>query len=114
MESLIYLAVWAGLVFLTMRVGGGAHVMGYEHGHDHPRGAAGAPENQKLRWIPPAKDTDPVCGKSVTTAKAKSSVHDGEVYYFCSRDCREIFEAAPGVNLGGGTIDQREEEHSHA
>lgn len=38
---------------------------------------------------------DPVCGKTVSTETAKPSVHDGHVYYFCSRDCRERFEAAP-------------------
>ena len=38
---------------------------------------------------------DPVCGKTVRPSAAKPSVHDGSVYYFCSRDCREIFEAAP-------------------
>ena len=53
-----------------------------------------------MRWIPPAKDVDPVCGKTVSTATAKPSVHEGSVYYFCSRECREVFEAAPEQYVG--------------
>ncbi|MFQ5938213.1 MAG: YHS domain-containing protein [Acidiferrobacterales bacterium] len=29
------------------------------------------------------------------TTSAKSSVYDGLVYYFCSRECRKTFETAP-------------------
>ena len=54
-----------------------------------------AGEAGPLRWIPPAEGVDPVCGKTVGGAAAKPSVHEGSVYYFCSRDCREILEAAP-------------------
>ena len=49
----------------------------------------------RLRWIAPAEDSDPVCGKSISTEHAKPGLHDGWVYYFCSQECREIFEAAP-------------------
>jgi YHS domain-containing protein len=34
------------------------------------------------------------------TAGAKPSVYDGNVHYFRSRDCREIFEAAPQTHVG--------------
>ena len=44
---------------------------------------------------------DPVCGALVRTDRAKPSLHDGRIYYFCSRDCREIFEAAPDLYLDG-------------
>ena len=53
-----------------------------------------APQD-RLRWIAPPEDTDPVCGKIISTELAKPSVHDGWVYYFCSQECREVFEAAP-------------------
>ena len=33
MEALLYFVFWAGLVFLMMRLGCGAHVMGHGHGH---------------------------------------------------------------------------------
>ncbi|KGE78575.1 MULTISPECIES: YHS domain-containing protein [Halomonas] len=97
MNELIYFMLWAGIIFLMMRFGCGAHVMG--HGRGKAKHDEGAPERQatteSLRWTPPAEDVDPVCGKTVDTAGAKPSVHDGHVYYFCSRDCRERFEAAP-------------------
>ena len=114
MDALIYFAIWAGLFFLMMRLGCGAHVMGHGHGHGQANGEAGNAGDRNLRWMPPEKDTDPVCGESVRTGQAKPSVHDGNVYYFCSRDCREIFEAAPELYLGGGGHDQTELEHSHA
>jgi YHS domain-containing protein len=43
---------------------------------------------------------DPVCGKTVHTDQGKTSVFDGLVYYFCSCECREIFEAAPELYVG--------------
>ena len=33
-------------------------------------------------------------------AKARSSLFQGKVYYFCSADCREKFEASPASFLG--------------
>lgn len=113
MEALLYFALWAGLIFLMMRLGGGAHVMG--HGPDR-KGTGSAPESigrPDLRWVPPEKDTDPVCQKIVATDKARPSVYAGSVYYFCSRDCREAFEAAPGLYVGGGGTNQQKLEHSH-
>jgi uncharacterized protein len=39
--------------------------------------------------------TDPVCGMKVDRARALTAAHAGHRYYFCSRDCRERFEADP-------------------
>jgi YHS domain-containing protein len=64
--------------------------------------------------VPPAKDVDPVCGKTVTTERAKPSIYAGNVFYFCSRDCREIFEVASHFYVGSGDADERNLEHSHA
>jgi YHS domain-containing protein len=117
MNELAYFMLWAGIIFLMMRFGCGAHVMG--HGHGKAKHGEGAPKGQAtdgLRWIPPADDLDPVCGKTVDTEKAKSSVHDGHVYYFCSRDCRERFEVAPEQYLSGDDAKhpstQSENEHA--
>ncbi|KNC55887.1 cation transporting P-type ATPase [Thecamonas trahens ATCC 50062] len=71
-----------------MRFGCGAHVMGHGHGkakhgdanHSRQKNA------EELRWIPPTKDVDPVCGKTVSTDKAKPS----------------RFEAAPEQYVGPG------------
>lgn len=92
MEALVYFALWAGLIYAMMRFGCGAHVMGHGR-HDHA-------SRDNLTWVPPERDTDPVCGRTVVTAKARPSVHRGSVYYFCSRECRELFEAAPELYLG--------------
>lgn len=43
------------------------------------------------------------CDKTVATNKAKPSVHDGNVYGLRSRECREVFEAAPHLYVGGNT-----------
>lgn len=114
MESLLYFAFLAGLIFLMMRFGCGAHIMGHDHGKAKRSsdGAAGSTEN--LRWVPPETDFDPVCGKTVRTDRARSSVLDGTVYYFCSRECREIFEAAPEQYIGGGVLSgDKKLERSH-
>ena len=54
-----------------------------------------AKDSDMLRWVPPEKDLDCVCGEVIKTTNAKPSVYDGLVYYFCSRECREKFETAP-------------------
>ena len=114
MEPLIYFVVWAGLIFLMMRIGCGAHIMGKGHGNRQTQGGSGNADGSELRWVPPAKDTDPVCGKAVTTEKAKPSVYAGNVYYFCSRECREVFEAAPDQYVIVANASQQKLEHSHA
>lgn len=113
MGTLVYFAIWAAVIFVMMRFGCGAHITGHGHGNEKGRNASANVGGPELRWTPPSRDTDPVCGKSVATDKAKSSVHDGNVYYFCSRECREVFEAAPNLYLDGDTHPQNPE-HSHA
>jgi YHS domain-containing protein len=114
MESLLYVALWGGLIFLMMRFGCGAHVMGHGHGKKSESDGATGAGDQELRWVAPKKAVDPVCRKSVATESAKPSVFDGNVYYFCSRECREVFEAAPDVYLGGEQRDAtRQLEHSN-
>ena len=112
MEALLYFALWAGVIFLMMRFGCGAHVMGHGHGRKS-QSEPGNVDNAALRWVPPKRDVDPVCGKTVATDKAKPSVYAGSVYYFCSRECREVFEAAPDQYLDGNSNPPRLE-HFHA
>jgi YHS domain-containing protein len=114
MEALLYFALWGAAIFLMMRFGCGAHVMG--HGHRHGRkGQTDQPDPAvELRWVPPEKDFDPVCRETVATNQAKPSVYGGNVYYFCSRECREAFEAAPDVYVGAPGTARRQPERSHA
>ncbi|TAL91461.1 MAG: YHS domain-containing protein [Rhodanobacter sp.] len=83
MDTLLYFVLWGGLFFLLMRFGCGSHIMGHGHGHAGEHAKPGT-SNDTLRWTPPPTDVDPVCGKTVRTDGAKSTVHDGMVYYFCS------------------------------
>ena len=112
METLLWFAVWAGLFFLMMRFGCGAHVMGHGHGeHDSKDTSSG---REGLRWTAPATDIDPVCRKTVNTDTAKSAVYAGRVYYFCSNEDRDRFEAAPQRYIGSGANPEpMQMEHSH-
>jgi len=94
MEALVYGVLWVAAMFLMMRLGCGSHTLGHA-GHRKKEGSPPSDETDGLRWVPPPKDTDPVCGTVVRPQEAKSSVHDGTVHYFCSRECREVFEATP-------------------
>ena len=93
LQNILYFVIWAGFIFLIMRYGCGAHIMG--HGHHHGGTSSDDHADSNMRWVPPARAVDPVCGMTVQTAGAKSTVHDGHVYYFCSQDCRAKFEATP-------------------
>ena len=42
---------------------------------------------------------DPVCGMNVETGKAIKTEYNGEVYYFCSPHCQQIFESKPSEYL---------------
>lgn len=91
MSELLWFAVWAIILFLMMRYGCGAHVMG----HGAHKEKEGSRNDGDALWEAPETDIDPVCAKTVKTANAKPSVFNGHVFYFCSRECREVFEAAP-------------------
>ncbi len=114
MEAVLNFALWRGLIFLMMRFGCGAHVMGHGHGKRSESDGATGGGGQELRWEAPKKAVDPVCRETIATESAKPSVFDGNVYYFCSHDCREVFEAAPDIYLGGEHRGEaRRLEHSH-
>lgn len=86
LKPLLSLVLWGVLFFLIMRVGCGAHMAG-GHGHHGGHGSDRDEGEQK----------DPVCGMAVTAGSAKAAtVHKGRTYYFCSKSCRDKFEAAPG------------------
>jgi len=91
--NILYFLALAGLFVVMMRYGCGAHVMGHSH---HQSAATDNRDSVgDSRWIAPDQTVDPVCGMTVRTATAKSAVHDGHMYYFCSQDCRQKFEATP-------------------
>ncbi len=102
METTFYFLVWAIMIFLMMRLGCGRHAMGQSHSKStgHRTDITGSEtKKDSLYWQAPTKDVDPVCGKTVATSQAKSSVFEGNVYYLCSHACREAFEAAPDIYI---------------
>jgi len=45
---------------------------------------------------------DPVCGMEVDEQTAQhKAIHEGTTYLFCSKDCKDEFEAAPEDYIGG-------------
>jgi len=48
-----------------------------------------------------AEHIDPVCGMKAAADPAKSAVHAGKTYYFCSTGCVAKFQANPGKYLHG-------------
>jgi YHS domain-containing protein len=112
MSTLLYFLFWGALFFLMMRFGCGAHIMGHGHGQHEAQGegAGAAPP----RWVPPETDIDPVCRKSVRTDSARSAVYRGTVYYFCSAEHRDAFEAAPERYVDSQVrADAKAMEHHH-
>lgn len=105
MAALIYFLLLAGLIAIVMRYGCGAHVLGHRHGT--------AASGDRARLVPPGKDTDPVCGMIVETAKAKTSIHAGQTYYFCSTACRDRFEASPASYLKSPPTTPSTKENPH-
>ena len=50
---------------------------------------------------------DPVCGMEVDDTSAKDrATHEGQTYYFCSRDCKEEFMESPEDYIGGDLGDE--------
>ena len=112
LQNVLYFLVWAGLFFVMMRFGCGAHVMGHGHHHGGTSSDARGPGSDP-RSAPPDRVVDPVCGRTIETARAKSTVDDGRVYYFCSQDCREKFEAAPTSYVKAGDVTSHGREKHH-
>lgn len=105
MGALIYFLLIAALFAVMMRFGCGAHVFGHRHGTAESGGEASL--------VPPGKDKDPVCGMTVETAKAKTSVYAGRLYHFCSTGCRDKFEASPARYIKSASNAPSEKEESH-
>lgn len=110
MQPWVYFLLWGLLIFVMMRFGCGAHVMGHGSHQGHRHGEGTADEGRRMT---PQQAVDPVCGMTVDPAKAKSSIADGVAYYFCSAQCREKFEAAPQTYLSKGQSGTSQEEHHH-
>jgi len=82
LESLITLLIFAGLFYVMMRFGCGAHMI--RGGH---RGNQDKTEN--------SINVDPVCGMEVGIYEGYGKMHNETLYRFCSRKCLDTFESEP-------------------
>lgn len=80
MGGLLWLLLFAGLFFVMMRFGCGAHIMHGSHG-GHGEAEDGG--------------RDPVCGMPAEAGKGYTKSHAGVRYWFCSKTCLDKFEADP-------------------
>jgi YHS domain-containing protein len=110
-QDILYYAFWAGLFFVMMRFGCGAHIMG--HGHHHGAAEPDHALRTSVPSVPPDRVTDPVCGMTLQASAAKTAAYQGQIYYFCSQNCREKFEAAPVSYAKSGNVAALEKEHQH-
>ena len=47
---------------------------------------------------------DPVCGMNVDTTKEHAtSLHQGEIYHFCSDACKDKFDQSPALHAARKT-----------
>ena len=83
MDGLLTFLIFAGLFYVMMRFGCGAHMA---HGHHGSHGAAHGEEG---------KHVDPVCSKNVPPNEGYGKMHTGHLYRFCSRHCLDAFETEP-------------------
>lgn len=112
-QSVLYFLLWAGVFAVMMRFGCGAHVMGHRHRHTDSASGRTNGSNERTAWTAAEQDVDPVCGKTVPTAAAKSAVYGGRAFYFCSQACREKFEAAPASYAKAAHTNAISQEHHH-
>lgn len=89
MERVLSFLLFAGMFYLMMRFGCGAHMV---HGHGG-HGAGGSGHG--------ASPVDPVCGMEVAPTSGYSRMYEGREYRFCSRQCLDQFDAAPERYSGG-------------
>jgi len=100
----VLLAIGVALYFFRGGHGGLLGGMGHGgHGGGGGHGASGGfghggydkqPDSRATSNAPEAA-VDPVSGEAVRTAQALTSVYQGKIYYFASKENRDRFEAAP-------------------
>lgn len=96
MEGLLWLLLYAGLFYLMMRYGCGAHMVHGGHGGASGGGMAHGGHGEPAgRGNVSANLRDPVCGMEVAPATGYSRAYQGREYWFCSRKCLDQFDADP-------------------
>ena len=115
MDGWIWIAVYAGLFFVMMRYGCGAHMMGHNHSrHENGEDQEGPEKRQprgkqhKTRLTGPTSGgngtfVDPVCGMPVPRDEGYGKMYQSIPYRFCSRECLDKFDEDADRYVHGGT-----------
>lgn len=69
--------------------------LGGHGGHGASHGGHGEPPERPATSDVPEAAVDPVSAEAVRTAHAVTTVYEGRIYYFASKENRDRFEAAP-------------------
>jgi YHS domain-containing protein len=91
MDGLLSFLLFAGLFYLMMRFGCGAHMIHGGHG-GHGVHVDSPPSG--------TQSIDPVCGMEVAPDQGYGKMVEGQLYRFCSRQCLDRFEAEPNKYIG--------------
>lgn len=108
-QNWVWVVLAIGAAFYFLRGGLGGHAGGHGGGlgglfggmgHGGHGGGGGHGDHGEQPDLPAASDApeaavDPVGGEAVRTAQALTSVYQGKIYYFASKENRDRFEAAP-------------------
>jgi len=101
MEGLASLLIYAGLFYLLMRYGCGAHMIHGHGSHKHADNKGGGD----------GMFVDPVCGKDVQPNLGYGIMYKGDLYRFCSRKCLDQFDTQPALFIHKNK--HQEESHEH-
>ena len=111
LQTILFLAIGAGALFVMMRFGCGAHAMGHNQG-GHPHSGTTELDHNVVR-NESGKAVDPICGMTVDIGSAETAVQNGTTYYFCSASCRDKFQASPDAHAGAAADAPRHGSHRH-
>lgn len=86
-QNWIYILLVIGVLFMMRRCGMGCGSGVGRHHHGGDGGGVSQPESES--------NIDPVSGQAVDPQTAVTSVYQGRIYYFATRENRDRFEASP-------------------
>ena len=102
-QNWVWVAVAIGVAFYFLRGSLGAHAGGHGggllegmgHGGHAGGGGHGEPPDSRAMANAPEAAVDAVSGAALRTAQALTSLYQGKIYYFASKENSDRFEAAP-------------------
>lgn len=106
-QNWIWILLGIAIAWFAMRRGFGGIHGGHMGGHGaggllggmghggHGGGQDSEPRQPQTSGEMPEAAVDPVSGEAVRTEHAVTSIYQGKIYYFASKENRDRFEAAP-------------------